>query len=75
MKDSVTTKKRQKVRSGEQQLARTGLDTFAKGSISVMAGLSALIGIWAVACFIGGLINIGGPVELAYGWFRAITGM
>lgn len=73
MKDATLTKKRQKVRAGEQSLA--GLDTFAKSGISVMGGVSALIGIWAAACFIGGLISAGGPVELAYGWFKAITGL
>jgi hypothetical protein len=73
MKDATLTKKRQKVRAGEPSLA--GLDTFAKSGISVMGGVSALIGIWAAACFIGGLISAGGPVELAYGWFKAITGL
>lgn len=73
MKDTALTKKRQRVRAGEQSL--TGLDTFAKTGISVMGGVSALIAVWAAACFIGGLISAGGPVELAYGWFKAITGL
>jgi len=73
MKDLTLTKKRQMVRTGEQ--TQTGLDTFAKGGITIMGGVSALIALWAAACFIGGLISAGGPVGLAYGWYKAITGL
>jgi|APCry4251928276_1046603.scaffolds.fasta_scaffold366086_2 hypothetical protein len=73
MKDSTLTKTRQKVRTGAQ--TQEGLDTFAKGGVSVMGGVSALIVLWAAACFIGGLISAGGPVELAYSWFKAIAGL
>ncbi|MBI5558558.1 MAG: hypothetical protein HY885_13070 [Deltaproteobacteria bacterium] len=73
MKDSALTKNRQGVRTGEQ--TRAGLDTFAKGTITVMGGISALIGIWAAICFIGGIMSAGGPVELAYSWFRAVSGL
>ncbi|MCB2184520.1 MAG: hypothetical protein KQH63_21060 [Desulfobulbaceae bacterium] len=72
MKKATLTKKKQRVRTGEQSLA--GLDSFAKGSISVMGGVSALIGIWAASCFIAALFS-SGPMELAYGWFKAVTGM
>jgi len=75
MKDLTLTKKRQKVRTGAQSHAGAGLDTFAKSGISVMGGVSALIALWAAACFVGGLISAGGPVQLAYGWFKAITGL
>lgn len=40
-----------------------------------MGGVSALIALWAAACFVGGLISAGGPVGLAFGWFKAITGL
>ncbi|RJX26957.1 MAG: hypothetical protein C4531_14725 [Desulfurivibrio sp.] len=73
MKETTLTKKRQGVRTDAQ--AREGLDTFAKSGISVMGGVSALIALWAAACFIGGLISAGGPVELAYSWFKAIAGL
>ncbi|MFZ5767062.1 MAG: hypothetical protein ACOY4H_15910 [Thermodesulfobacteriota bacterium] len=71
---TVNAKQRQKARAGEQRQARTGLDTLAIGTISVMGGISALIGIWAAACFIGGFLG-NGPVALAYGWFRAVAGL
>jgi hypothetical protein len=73
MNDTALTKKRQGVRQAEQTGA--GLDAFAKGSISVMGGISALIALWAAACFIGGMLSAGGPVQLAYGWFQAVTGL
>lgn len=74
MKETTLIKKKNKVRSGEQTQAQAGLDTFATGTIAFMGGVSALIGIWAAACFIGGLLS-SGPVELAYGWFRAVAGL
>lgn len=73
MNDATLAKKRQGVRKAEQ--AVSGLDTFAKGSISVMGGISALIALWAAACFIGGMISAGGPVQLAFDWFKAVSGL
>ena len=73
MKESVLTKQRQRVQVGEQSQA--GLDVFSTGSIAVMAGVSALVGIWAAACFVGALISSGGPLAMAYGWFRAVSGL
>lgn len=71
---TVNAKQRQNARTGAGQQTRTGLDTLAIGTISIMGGISALIGIWAAACFVGGFLG-NGPVALAYGWFRAITGL
>jgi hypothetical protein len=40
------------------------------------AGLaSALIGIWGLACFVGGLAASGGPVSLAGNLFSAVAGL
>ena len=73
MKDTALTKKRQRVHTGAQ--SREGLDVLTKGGISLMGGISALIVLWAAACFIGGLISAGGPVELAFSWFKSVAGM
>ncbi|MBU0968869.1 MAG: hypothetical protein KKA54_21125 [Proteobacteria bacterium] len=73
MKDTTLTKNRQRVQTGAQ--TQEGLDTITRSGISLMGGVSALIGLWAAACFIGGLISAGGPVELAYSWFKAIAGL
>lgn len=47
----------------------------SKGTIAAMGVVPTLIGIWAVSCFVGGLIASGGPVALVKSWFSAITGM
>ena len=36
---------------------------------------SALIGLWSFAALVGGLVAGGGPLGLAEGYFRAVTGM
>lgn len=33
------------------------------------------IGIFSVACLVGGAITAGGPFELAKGWFSAVSGL
>ncbi len=50
----------------ERQLAKAGLRIGA-----VAAGL---IGIWAVACLIGGIVEAGGLGELVKGFMTAIGG-
>lgn len=73
MKASTLTKKQENMRSAEQ--VQAGLDTLTQGGTLVMGGISALIGIWAVSCFIGGLVSAGGPVKLAFSWFMAANGL
>lgn len=33
-----------------------------------------LVGIWGVACLVGGAVSAGGPFDLLQGWFSAVTG-
>ena len=73
MKASTLTQKNENMRSAEQ--VQASLDTLTQGSTLVMGGISALIGIWAVSCFIGGLVSAGGPVKLAFSWFMAANGL
>ena len=44
--------------------------------VSVVLTLFAvgLIGLFAVASLVGGVVTAGGPAELAQGWFSAISG-
>lgn len=69
----MTTLTRTQTRTSTQ--TQTGLDSISKGSIAVMGGTSALIGLWSVACFVGAMISGSGPLGLAGSWFSAITGM
>jgi len=44
---------------------QTGLDSISEGSIAVIGGTSALIGLWSAACFVGAMISDSGPLGLA----------
>ena len=73
MMKSTMTKTKQKihVQSGE----KSDLDSVTKYSISIMGGVSALVGIWAAACIISAVAGTGGPLKLAQSWFSSISGM
>lgn len=47
----------------------------SKNTVAAMGVLPAAIGIWAGACFVGGLVASGGPLALARSFFQAVTGM
>ena len=68
----MTTLTKTKTRANVQ--TQTGIDSVSKGSIAAMGGVSALVGLWAVACFVGAMAS-SGPLSLAKGFFSAITGM
>lgn len=36
---------------------------------------SALIGLWSLACMIGGLVESGGPLSFIKSWYGAIIGV
>ncbi|OKY74960.1 MAG: hypothetical protein BM485_11050 [Desulfobulbaceae bacterium DB1] len=42
--------------------------------LSLIMGMAALIGIWALLCMMAGILNLGGITELGASWFSAITG-
>jgi hypothetical protein len=67
------SKTRQQVQTEES--SRTSLETISKGTIAAMTGVSVIVGLWAVASFVGAMITSGGPLALATGWFQAVTGM
>ncbi len=46
----------------------------SKVGISAMTIVSGLIGIWAMACMIGSLVESGGPLSLAKVWYSAVIG-
>lgn len=47
----------------------------SKVGVSVIGFVAALIGIWGIACFVGGLVNSGGPLAFAKSWFGAVLGL
>ena len=42
--------------------------------MGIIMVLAALIGIWGIACLIGGIANSGGVAELLNGYISAVTG-
>ena len=70
----MTTTARTKTRTKTTEHANVAHEV-SKGTIAAMSAVPSLIGIWAAACFVGGLINAGGPLALAKSWFQAVAGM
>ena len=47
----------------------------SKGALVAATAVPAAIGLWAVACFVGGMVASGGPVGMVQSFFSAFTGM
>ncbi len=43
--------------------------------ITVIGFFAALIGVWGVACFVGGLVSSDGPLAFVKDWFSAVLGL
>jgi len=71
MKALTRVKTKQKVK--ENSFA--GLDQTTKLAISLMVGVSVIVGTWAAASIISAMIGSGGLLELSQSWFSAVTGM
>lgn len=72
------TARTEKERVGSAGLEITSIDKIARDASEVGMGvimvLAALIGIWGIACLVGGVVNSGGVAELLNGYFSAVTG-
>ncbi len=70
MKTQTTAvKTRNAVRTNDKvdvQLGKVGL--------AVIGFTSCAVGLWAVACVVGGMVASGGPVALVANWFKAVVG-
>ena len=63
-----------KTRSQAKDSSRDAVDSLSRTSIVAMGGVSALVGLWAVACFASALLQ-NGPVEMVRGFVTALTGV
>ena len=67
-----------KVTTGTSGLEITSIDKMTRDASEVGMGvvmvLAALIGIWGIACLVGGIANSGGVGELLNGYLVAVTG-
>lgn len=47
----------------------------SKVSITFVAILGVAVGVWSLACIVGGLVASGGPLEFVASWFKAVSGI
>lgn len=47
----------------------------SKIGVITIAAFGAVVGLWSVACIIGGMAASGGPLAFVGAWFKAVTGM
>ena len=73
MQDSnVQAKTKGQVKTTDNTQVQVELST---GAMLVAAAVPASIGLWAVACFVGGLVASGGPFSMAQSFFSAAAGI
>lgn len=70
MATNATTKTRTKA----TEITNVKMEAY-KVMATATTAVSSLIGLWAVACFVGGMVAAGGPLRMAKSWFQALTGM
>jgi hypothetical protein len=46
-----------------------------RASVVMTLFVAGLIGIFGIACLVGGALTAGGPLQLAQGWFSAVSGL
>jgi len=72
------TARTEKERIGSVGLEITSIDKITRDASEVGMGiimvLAALIGIWGIACLVGGIANSGGIADLMNGYLSAVTG-
>lgn len=72
MNSNATAKTRRKPQVSAQEQAEFEA---IMGTLGTVGAVPALIGLWSVACFVGGLVESGGPVTMAKYFFSAFTGI
>ncbi len=69
---------RTRVQEQVKTTVSTNTDTateVSKVGIITIAAFGALVGLWSVACIIGGMAASGGPLAFVGAWFKAVTVM
>ena len=47
----------------------------SKAGVYTVGIVSAIIGLWGFACFVGGMVASGGPLAFVGNWFKAVAGL
>lgn len=71
MKTNSTTRDKRQVISAERTDATTEV---SKVSITVVGVFATIVGLWSLACIVGGVMSSGGVTQLLSAWFQAVTG-
>lgn len=69
---------RTKVKQQEQvnaTVSGSSATEVSKVGIVTVAAFGTLVGLWSLACIIGGMAASGGPLAFVSDWFRAVSGM
>jgi len=61
-----------KTRTAEHALADAHV---SKGALTALGTVAGVIGLWAAACLVSGMVASGGPISLIRTWFSAVTGV
>lgn len=69
---NVAVNTRTQVRTEEKVSATTEV---SKASVYTLGVVSALVGLWGLACFAGGLMASGGPLSFVGNWFKSVAGL
>lgn len=43
--------------------------------VITVAAFGVVVGLWSLACIVGGMAASGGPLAFVGDWFKAVTGM
>ena len=74
MTETVMTK--QKTGSASQAGSKTSVSTeIDKVIIGSIAAFAGVVGLWSIACLASAMFQAGGPLALAGGWLKAVSGM
>ncbi len=66
---------RVKIRTGTGAKGAEQSKALGAAVTTVGIGAGAVISLWSVACFVGGVITSGGPLSFVASWFKAVFGL
>ena len=72
MKNIAGVERQELELAGERREAM--VEGTSQAGITILVALAALVGIWGLACLVGGLAD-GGATELLRGWISAVSGV
>jgi hypothetical protein len=74
MSDTVRTKEMNKA-TAQQGVEASVSEEVDKVVVASIYAVTGLVGLWSVACMVSALVQAGGPLQLAAGWVKAVSGV